>query len=50
MKDTYKEVKIMEFPGMIVRVHSPILDEKERKRRMAQIHKQAEKLLKEVNL
>ena len=44
--DNYEQVKIMEFPGMIVRVHSPILDEKEHNRRMKIIQKQAEKLLK----
>lgn len=48
MADTYGEPKIMEFPGMKVRVYSPILDEKERIRRMKNIQKQAEKLLKEV--
>ena len=48
MKETYKEIKTMEFPGMTVRVHSPILDDKERQRRMKLIHNQAANLLKKT--
>jgi len=48
--DTYADVRILEFPGMTVRVHSPRLTEQERQRRMQEIHKQAEKLLREEDL
>jgi len=44
--DTYKEVKVFEYPNMTVRVHIPDLTEEERNRRMAQIHKAAAELLK----
>ncbi len=46
--DTYKEVKTIQFPGMIARVHIPDLTQDERNRRMQDIHKAAEKLLKGV--
>lgn len=46
--DTYKEVRVMEFPGMTVRVHIPDLTPEERSRRMKSIHKQAANLLKKV--
>lgn len=45
-KDTYQEPKTYEYPGAVVKVYSPILTEEERKRRMAQIAKSAEILLK----
>lgn len=45
-KDTYNEPKTFEFPGAVIKVYSPILTEEERKRRMAQIAKSAEMLLK----
>lgn len=44
-RDTYKEVKVMEFPGMVARVYRPDLTEEERARRMKQIHDAAAKLL-----
>ena len=44
--DTYKEVRTFEYPGMIVRVHIPDLTEEERARRMKQLYKAAEELLK----
>lgn len=44
-KDTYSEPKTFELPGAVVKVYSPILTEEERKRRMAQIAKSAERLL-----
>lgn len=47
-QDTYKEPKTIEFENMVVRVHRPILTEAEQKRRMKQIYKSAETLLKEV--
>lgn len=45
-KDTYSEPKTMTFPGVIAKVYSPNLTEEERKRRMTQIAKAAERLLK----
>ena len=45
-KDKYSEPKTFEFPGAKVKVYSPILTEEERERRMAQIAKSAERLLK----
>ena len=46
MKDSYKETKVFEFPGMIARVHIPDLTPDERTRRMKAIHKAAAELLK----
>ncbi len=48
MKDTYKEVRTFEYPGMTVRVHIPDLTPEERARRMKAIHNQAANLLKKV--
>ena len=45
---TYKEVRAMEFPGMIARVYIPDLTSEERAERMKQIHKEAANLLKGV--
>ena len=45
-KDTYSEPKTYEYPGAVINVYSPILTEEERKRRMEQIAKSAERLLK----
>ena len=44
-KDTYSESKTLHYPGAIVKVSSPILTEEERKRRMEQIAKAAERVL-----
>ena len=44
-QDNYGEPKTFTYPGAVVKVYSPILDEAERARRMAQIAKSAEKLL-----
>lgn len=44
----YKEVKTIEFPNMVVRVHVPELTEEERAKRMTAIHKKAAELLKKV--
>ena len=44
--DTYKEVRVITFPGMIARVHIPDLTTEERSRRMKDIYKAAEILLK----
>ena len=46
-QDTYKEVRVIESPNAIVRVHIPELTEGERARRMKQLYKAAEALLKE---
>ena len=45
-KDKYSEPKTFTYPGIVVKVYSPILTDEERERRMAQISKSAEKLLK----
>ena len=47
-EDTYKEVKVFEFPNMTVRVHQPILAEDERARRMKAIKKAAASLLRDL--
>ena len=44
--DTYKEVRVFNFPGMTARVHIPDLTPEERSYRMKGIQKAAEKLLK----
>ena len=44
--DTYKEVKVFEYPNMKVNVFIPELTPEERKRRMAAIYKAAANLLK----
>ncbi len=43
--DTYKEVKVFEYPDMTIRVHIPDLTEDERKRRMKNIEKAAAALI-----
>ena len=43
---TYKEVRTMEFPGMIARVYIPDLTSEERAERMKLIHREAANLLK----
>lgn len=45
-QDTYKEVKTFIYPNAIVRVHIPDLAEDERNRRMKEIKKYAEELLR----
>ena len=45
MKDTYKEVRTFNFPGMVARVHIPDLTPEVRAARMAAIQKQAARLL-----
>ena len=45
-KDTYAEPKTIEFPNAVIKVYSPILTDEERKRRMEQIAKSAERILK----
>jgi len=44
-QDTYKEVRVLEYPNGITRVHIPDLTEDERSRRMKQIHDAAAALL-----
>lgn len=43
--DTYKEVRVMEFPNMTVNVLIPDITPHERERRMKQIEKAAASLL-----
>ena len=45
-QDTYKEPKIFNFSGMIVKVHIPELTIEERKKRMDIVKSAAENLLK----
>lgn len=47
-QDTYTLEKVIETENFIIRIHRPVLTEDERERRMKQIHKAAESLLKEV--
>lgn len=47
-QDVYKEIRIFEYPGATVRVHIPDLTAEERAKRMTQIRKAAEALLKEA--
>ena len=44
--DTYKEIKTFNYPNMTIRVHIPELSDVERNRRMKQVKKAAESLLK----
>ena len=44
-QDSYKEIKIIEFPNMIARVYIPDLTEEERKRRMKLIHEATARLV-----
>lgn len=46
--DTYKEVRVMEFPNMTVNVLIPDITPQERERRMKQIEKAAASLLMSV--
>ena len=48
--DTYNNVQIIEHPNAIIRIHRPDITTEERERRMAQIHKAAASLLKEVRI
>jgi hypothetical protein len=41
------EILTFNYPNMVVRVHQPDISEEEHKRRMKQIYKAAEELLKE---
>ena len=43
--DTYKEIKIFEYPDMVIRVHIPDLSKDERTRRMKVIEKAAAELV-----
>jgi len=47
-QDRYKEIKTIQFPGMVARVYIPDLTEEERAKRMAAIRNQAASLLKKV--
>ena len=45
-KNIYEEVKIFEYPNMVIHVHTPILSDEEKKRNMKQLLKATEALLK----
>ncbi len=47
--DVYGEVRTFEFPGMVVRVHSPVLSQEERAHRMQTIYSAAAKLLAQAS-
>lgn len=44
-EDTYKEVRVIEFPQGTARVHIPDLTDEERERRMKRIAESAARLL-----
>lgn len=44
-EDTYKEIRVFEFPNMIARVYIPDLTDEERARRMKIIEKAAADLI-----
>lgn len=44
--DTYKEAEIFRLPGMVAKVYTPILESKERERRMKEIHRATAHVLK----
>jgi len=46
-KDSYKEVKVFEYPNMVIRVHIPDISDTENERRMKAVRRAAEALLKE---
>ena len=48
-QDEYMEPTVYEYPNAIVRVYRPILTEAERARRMKEIRKAAEALLKSMS-
>lgn len=47
-QDTYGEPTVLEYPGAIIRVYRPVLSDEEQARRMKQVYKAAEELLKDV--
>ena len=47
-QDTYKEVRTFVYPNAIVRVHIPDLAEDERNRRMKEVQRAAQQILKGV--
>lgn len=49
-QDTYKEVKTIQFPGLVARVYIPELTPEERKARMKAIYKAAANLLKDQKI
>lgn len=48
-KDQYKDPIIITFPDMVARVYIPILDPKERERRMQKIHRAVANMMRGVN-
>lgn len=45
-QDSYKEVKTFTYPNAIVRVHIPDLAEDERSRRMKEVQRAAQQILR----
>ena len=48
MSDTYKDVKVLDFPGIVARVHIPDLTQEERNKRLTKIHNASAELLKTI--
>ena len=46
-QDVYKEVRVFEYPNMVVRVHIPDISDEENERRMKAVRRAAEALLRE---
>lgn len=47
-QDTYKEVRVFEYPNAIVRVYIPDISDEENERRMERVRKAAADLLREA--
>ena len=47
-QDTYKEVKVFNYPNATVKVYIPDLAEDEKNRRMNEIHKAAQQILMSI--
>lgn len=46
-QDSYKEVRVFEYPNMVIRVHIPDISDAENERRMKAVRRAAEALLRE---
>ena len=46
-EDSYKEVKVFDYPNMVIRVHIPDISDAENERRMKAVRRAAEALLRE---
>lgn len=47
-EDTYKEIKVLKYPGCTVRIHIPDLDPKEYARRHKEVNDAAVGVIKEL--